>query len=64
MIVAARRAGRSIRALRDERVYEARERWIESVIAEDCGFGGEEQMRLAFIRNLKVPRREYRKRFS
>ena len=35
-----------------------------TVIAEECGFSSEEQMRLAFIRNLKVPPREYRKRFS
>jgi transcriptional regulator GlxA family with amidase domain len=33
-------------------------------IAGDCGFSGEEQMRLAFVRNLGIPPREYRKRFA
>jgi transcriptional regulator GlxA family with amidase domain len=33
-------------------------------IAEDCGFSGEEQMRLAFIRTLGVSPRDYRKRFA
>jgi transcriptional regulator GlxA family with amidase domain len=33
-------------------------------IAEDCGFSGEEQMRLAFVRSLGIPPREYRKRFA
>jgi len=36
---------------------------IES-IAEACGFGGEEQMRTAFVRILRIPPREYRKRFA
>jgi transcriptional regulator GlxA family with amidase domain len=34
-----------------------------AAIAEDCGFSDEEQMRSAFIRNLRIPPREYRKRF-
>jgi transcriptional regulator GlxA family with amidase domain len=33
-------------------------------LAEACGFSGEEQMRLAFIRALGVPPRDYRKRFA
>ncbi len=33
-------------------------------IAESCGYGGEEQMRAAFVRVLKVPPREYRRRFA
>lgn len=33
-------------------------------IAEECGFSGEEQMRLTFIRTLGVPPRDYRKRFA
>jgi transcriptional regulator GlxA family with amidase domain len=33
-------------------------------IAGDCGFSGEEQMRLAFVRGLGIPPREYRKRFA
>jgi len=33
-------------------------------IAGDCGFSGEEQMRLSFVRSLGIPPREYRKRFA
>ncbi|HWY69445.1 MAG TPA: GlxA family transcriptional regulator [Terriglobales bacterium] len=33
-------------------------------IAEGCGFSGEEQMRLAFVRSLGISPREYRKRFA
>jgi transcriptional regulator GlxA family with amidase domain len=33
-------------------------------IAEECGYSGEEQMRAAFVRLLKIPPREYRKRFA
>ena len=33
-------------------------------IAEDCGFSDEEQMRRAFVRVLKIPPREYRRRFA
>jgi AraC-like DNA-binding protein len=33
-------------------------------IAEECGYSGEEQMRTAFLRVLKIPPREYRKRFA
>lgn len=36
---------------------------IES-IAEGCGFSSEEQMRCAFLRILRIPPRDYRKRFS
>jgi transcriptional regulator GlxA family with amidase domain len=36
---------------------------IES-IAEGCGFSSEEQMRCAFLRVLRIPLRDYRKRFS
>jgi transcriptional regulator GlxA family with amidase domain len=36
---------------------------IES-IAEACGFSNEEQMRCAFIRVMRIPPREYRKRFA
>jgi AraC-like DNA-binding protein len=35
-----------------------------SAIAEDCGFTDEEQLRRAFIRALRVPPRDYRKRFG
>jgi transcriptional regulator GlxA family with amidase domain len=33
-------------------------------IADECGYSGEEQMRSAFVRALKIPPREYRKRFA
>jgi transcriptional regulator GlxA family with amidase domain len=36
---------------------------IES-IAEGCGFSSEEQMRCTFLRILRIPPRDYRKRFS
>ena len=34
------------------------------VIADGYGYSGEEQMRAAFVRVLKTPPREYRKRFG
>jgi transcriptional regulator GlxA family with amidase domain len=33
-------------------------------IADTCGCGGEEQMRAAFVRVLKIPPRDYRKHFA
>jgi transcriptional regulator GlxA family with amidase domain len=33
-------------------------------IAEACGFSSQEQMRCAFLRNIKIPPREYRRRFA
>lgn len=33
-------------------------------IAEACGYSGEEQMRAAFVRELQIPPKEYRKRFA
>jgi transcriptional regulator GlxA family with amidase domain len=36
---------------------------IESV-ARLCGFASEEQMRCAFLRHIKIPPREYRRRFA
>ena len=44
------------------RLEETRDR--VATIAEDCGFSDEEQLRSAFIRNLRIPPREYRKRFG
>jgi len=44
------------------RLEETRDR--VATIAEDCGFSDEERMRSAFIRNLRIPPREYRKRFA
>jgi transcriptional regulator GlxA family with amidase domain len=32
--------------------------------AEKCGFSGEEQMRLAFVRTMGIAPRDYRKRFA
>ena len=44
------------------RLEETDER-VES-IAQVCGFSSEEQMRCAFLRNMKIPPREYRRRFA
>lgn len=44
------------------RLEETKER-IEKIAAE-CGFSGEEQMRAAFVRNLNISPRDYRKRFT
>jgi transcriptional regulator GlxA family with amidase domain len=51
------------------RLDAARRRLEESgtrieTVAEECGYSGEEQMRSAFVRVLKIPPREYRKRFA
>jgi len=51
------------------RVDAARRRLEETpdrlkTVAQACGFANEEQMRTAFIRSLRVPPRDYRKRFS
>lgn len=51
------------------RVDAARRRLEETtdridIVADKCGFSGEEQMRLAFIRTLGIPPRDYRKRFA
>lgn len=68
--VYAQKRGRTpAKAVEAIRVDAARRRLEETEdriasIAEQCGFGSEEQMRLAFIRVLKIPPREYRKRFS
>jgi transcriptional regulator GlxA family with amidase domain len=35
-----------------------------TTIAEGCGFSNEEQMRCAFLRILRIPPRDYRKRFA
>jgi transcriptional regulator GlxA family with amidase domain len=51
------------------RLDAARRRLEESadrieVIADACGFSGEEQMRAAFMRALRIAPRDYRKRFG
>jgi len=61
-----RSAAKAVEAIR---VDAARRRLEETtdridVIADRCGFSGEEQMRLAFIRTLGIPPRDYRKRFA
>jgi len=66
----AQTTGRSpAKAVKAVRLDAARRRLEETTdrvvtIAEDCGFSGEEQMRLTFIRSLGVPPRDYRKRFA
>jgi transcriptional regulator GlxA family with amidase domain len=62
--------GRSpAKAVEAIRVDAARRRLEETAdrveaIAEECGFTGEEQMRLAFVRTVGIPPRDYRKRFA
>jgi transcriptional regulator GlxA family with amidase domain len=68
--VYARKRGRTpAKAVEAIRLDAARRRLEETndqiaAIAGDCGFSDEEQMRSAFIRALKIPPREYRKRFA
>jgi transcriptional regulator GlxA family with amidase domain len=66
----ARTRGRTpAKAVEAIRVDAARRRLEESAdrieaIAEECGFSGEEQMRVAFVRLLRIAPRDYRKRFG
>lgn len=68
--VYAKTRGRSpAKAVDAIRIDAARRRLEETtdrieVIAEKCGFSGEEQMRTAFIRTVGIPPRDYRKRFA
>lgn len=68
--VYAQTRGRSpAKAIEAIRLDTARRRLEETTdrietIAEDCGFSGEEQIRMAFVRSLGIPPREYRKRFA
>jgi transcriptional regulator GlxA family with amidase domain len=61
-----RTPAKAVEALRIDaarrRLEETRDR--VATTADDCGFSDEEQMRSAFIRNLRIPPREYRKRFG
>jgi transcriptional regulator GlxA family with amidase domain len=57
------KAVEAIRLDTARRLLEETDNRIEA-IAESCGYGGEEQMRAAFVRVLKVPPREYRRRFA
>jgi transcriptional regulator GlxA family with amidase domain len=68
-VYAERRGRTPAKAVEAIRVDAARRRLEETderieSIAEACGFGGEEQMRCAFVRILRIPPREYRKHFA
>jgi transcriptional regulator GlxA family with amidase domain len=68
-VYAEKRGHTPAKAVEAIRVDGARRRLEETSdritsIAEDCGFTDEEQMRCAFIRVLRIPPREYRKRFT
>jgi len=68
-VYAEKRGRTPAKAVQAIRVDAARRRLEETddrieSIAEDCGFGSEEQMRCAFVRILRFPPREYRKRFA
>jgi len=66
----AKKRGRTpAKAVEAFRIDAARRRLEETdarieTIADECGYSGEEQMRSAFVRALKIPPREYRKRFA
>ena len=68
-VYAARRGRTPAKAVEAIRVDAAR-RLLEDTaerieaVARRCGFGNEEHMRSAFLRNVGIPPREYRKRFS
>jgi transcriptional regulator GlxA family with amidase domain len=68
-VYSAKRGRTPAKAVEAIRVDAARRRLEETddrveAIAEGCGFSSEEQMRCAFLRVLKIPPRDYRKRFS
>jgi len=68
--VYAQKRGRTpAKAVEAIRLDAARRRLEETddrieTIAEECGYSGEEQLRATFVRVLKIPPREYRKRFA
>jgi transcriptional regulator GlxA family with amidase domain len=57
------KAVEAIRLDTARRLLEETEQRIEAVAAA-CGYRGEEQMRASFVRALKIPPREYRRRFT
>src|SRR6478672_13711766 len=68
-VYAAKRGRTPAKMVEAIRVDAARRRLEETddrieAVAEGCGFGSEEQMRCAFLRILRIPPRDYRKRFS
>jgi transcriptional regulator GlxA family with amidase domain len=68
-VYAATRGRTPAKAVEAFRLDAARRRLEETddrieFIAKVCGFGSKEQMRCAFLRNMKIPPREYRRRFA
>jgi transcriptional regulator GlxA family with amidase domain len=68
-LYAAKRGRTPAKAVEAFRIDAARRRLEETddrieSIAKVCGFGSEERMRSAFLRNMKIPPREYRRRFA
>src|SRR5712675_318854 len=68
-VYAAKRGRTPAKSVEAIRVDAARRRLEETddrieSIAEGCGFSSEEQMRCAFLRILRIPPRDYRRRFS
>src|SRR6202158_1204950 len=68
-VYAAKRGRTPAKTVEAIRVDAARRRLEETddrikSIAEGCGFTSEEQMRCAFLRILRIPPRDYRRRFS
>jgi transcriptional regulator GlxA family with amidase domain len=68
-VYAEKRGRTPAKAVEAIRLDAARRRLEETderieIIAENCGFNSEEKMRAAFIRNLGIPPRDYRKRFG
>jgi transcriptional regulator GlxA family with amidase domain len=68
-VYAAKRGRTPAKAVEAIRVDAARRRLEETgdrieSIATACGFSNEEHMRCAFLRNIKIPPREYRTRFA
>ena len=66
---AKKRGQTPAKAVEAIRIDAARRRLEETdarieTIADECGYSGEEQMRSAFVRVLRIPPREYRKRFA
>src|SRR5262249_39408569 len=68
-VYAQKRRRTPAKAVEAIRLDDARRRLEETndrieTIAGACGYGGEEQMRAAFVRVLKIPPRDYRKHFA
>jgi transcriptional regulator GlxA family with amidase domain len=61
-----RTPAKAVEAIRVDAARQLLEQTADRIefIAAACGFGTDEQMRCAFLRVVRVPPREYRKRFS